>query len=295
MDPTAPLISLRPNEALRQIAQTLNGHVDDWNLHLPVLSTCSETLRTLQASLTTRDRALFLIPARSRAQKEALRRSARQEFSQAASSSRAHALQVRNTTPAAQLSPPTRPSPQIQSKLRQNFPSDEFRREPHMTARATTREDDNRLACVPAFLKLSAIDGDERSQIFDVRVEDCLFDTGCDTSIITDDLISPGFMAQDVHDAYRFKDRVGVQVSATLSFSGSAFQLDGIFEVRPAAAVPNCRHGVILGQKAFIDAMVYRSVPRSILIAQGEEVGEKYWGDIVVEMYVDADGDLHQL
>lgn len=38
--------------------------------------------------------------------------------------------------------------------------------------------------------------------------------------------------------------------------------------------------------------MVVRCVPRSILLAKGEQVADNEWGDIVVEEYIDCLGEV---
>jgi hypothetical protein len=41
-----------------------------------------------------------------------------------------------------------------------------------------------------------------------------------------------------------------------------------------------------------IDAMVLCNIPRRILNATGEDVGKEFWGDIIIEKYVNMDGEL---
>lgn len=41
-----------------------------------------------------------------------------------------------------------------------------------------------------------------------------------------------------------------------------------------------------------IDSVLYSSVPRNIMAAEGRDPGEEYWGAFNVVKYLDADGEL---
>jgi hypothetical protein len=60
-------------------------------------------------------------------------------------------------------------------------------------------------------------------------------------------------------------------------------------------ALPNARSVIILGQKGYIDAFQYRSIPRSILEAKGETINKRFWGDLILEGYVDLDGTFKEI
>lgn len=81
-------------------------------------------------------------------------------------------------------------------------------------------------------------------------------------------------------------------MNAWFRFSNHAAEISTIVTVLPVSHIPNSRSGVILGQQAFMAMMVVRCVPRSILLAKGEQVADNEWGDIVVEEYIDCLGEV---
>ncbi|CDM27972.1 unnamed protein product [Penicillium roqueforti FM164] len=86
-----------------------------------------------------------------------------------------------------------------------------------------------------------------------------------------------------------------VQLSFAVEFTNTLFTMTVIAWVVDKEAIPNFRSGMILGQRDCIDAIQYRSIPRSILEARGESVDEKFWGDLILESYVDFDGSLKEI
>lgn len=60
-------------------------------------------------------------------------------------------------------------------------------------------------------------------------------------------------------------------------------------------ALPNARLGIILGQKGCIDALQYRSIPRSTVEAKGETIDKRFWGDLILEGYVDLNGTFKEI
>ena len=125
-----------------------------------------------------------------------------------------------------------------------------------------------------------------------------LWDTGTSSTIITKDLLSQDFQAylsDPIHMPYKNGDGTRVQLSFTLEFTNTLFTMNMIAWVVDKAAIPNLRSGILLGQRDCIDAIQYRSIPRSILKARGESVDEQFWGDIILESYIDSDGSLQEI
>lgn len=125
-----------------------------------------------------------------------------------------------------------------------------------------------------------------------------LWDTGAAGTIITKGLLDEKFqthLSDPIHRDYQNQDGTRVQISFTLEFTNSLFSMDLIAWVVDKEALPNTRSGIILGQKGCIDALQYQSVPRSIFEARGETIDERFWGDLVLESYVDLDGALKEI
>jgi hypothetical protein len=119
------------------------------------------------------------------------------------------------------------------------------------------------------------------------------WDTGATSTTITTDILDKKFRAylsNPIHGAYKNQDGPRVQLSFTLKFTNSLFSMDPIAWVVDKNAFPNARLGIILGQKGCIDALQYRSIPRSILETKGETIDKRFWGGLILEGYVDLDG-----
>lgn len=298
IDSASPTIRLPPNEVLFQVATTLNGHITDLAIDLPVQTTCRKALELTYQSLKDADRNLFLRQKRSRAHKQALRSLLQQPVTSSHGQSSAAGrgiLQVRNTLPVSQIPQPSQPLPKVQQKLKENFRPSDLKRNPHVTVKATL--EDGKIACVPGRLKMSAMDADplEHDEFLDLMVEECMIDTGAAFCIISSDLVPTSFYNSEAHAGYSILHRIGVQVNGIFSFSNSLVEVDTVFHLMPVSEIPNGRSGVILGQNGFLDRMVIRSIPRAILEARGEQVDERFWGDIVVESVVDLFGNLTEV
>ncbi|OBT45219.1 hypothetical protein VE00_03607 [Pseudogymnoascus sp. WSF 3629] len=122
-----------------------------------------------------------------------------------------------------------------------------------------------------------------------------LWDTGAQSTIISEDLVSDDFkryLAQPSHDPYRNKDATRVQIDIRIALSNTEIEIDAIDYVVPKEQVPNQTSFVIFGQSQCINSIRYMSVPRAILMAKGRDISEEAWGEIVVYEYVNDLGDL---
>ncbi|KAJ5895427.1 hypothetical protein N7495_007118 [Penicillium taxi] len=171
-------------------------------------------------------------------------------------------------------------------------------RDPYiLQLRATFTE--KRLALIRGSVVVSAADwddGDPRVEMSDIPL---LCDTGAYKTIITADMLSPGFVhylhTDPINAPHRHHGNPRVQVGLLLEFSNSILSLETIATVFEREAVPKIRSGIILGQNGCINSMQYRSIPRAVLEAQVQIIGSEFWGDLVVESFVDLDGILQQL
>ncbi|KAE8348115.1 hypothetical protein BDV28DRAFT_165091 [Aspergillus coremiiformis] len=151
---------------------------------------------------------------------------------------------------------------------------------------------------VVANVVISAVDWEPGMPECELKGIEMLWDTGAACTIITKDILDERFQAHlsgPTHKPYENRDGTRVQISFVLEFSNSLFAMDLIALVVDKDTVPNIRSGIILGQKACIDSLQYRSIPRSVLKAKGEAIDEKLWGDIILESYVDLDGTFKEI
>jgi hypothetical protein len=182
-------------------------------------------------------------------------------------------------------------------RLKENMmPFDDFR-DPYpvvLTAAITERA----LPIVKANLILRGIDSIYSHGAEELNSVEMLWDTGAHQTIITEDLLSEPFrqyLQDPSHDPYRSGDKLRVQLDAIIGLSNTPIKITAIALVVPNSVVPNQRVGVILVQKHCIDCMSYRSIPRRILKAKGEDVDDEIWGDLVVDEFVNEDGDVVSL
>lgn len=151
------------------------------------------------------------------------------------------------------------------------------------------------LATVSGAVRLRGIDSLTGDPECDVSSRSILFDAGAHFCLIVEDLLSDQFrehLRSPHNDSYQSEDRTRVQVDCTFLFSNHLFEISTIFVVVPRRADPNGRVGIILGQKGLLNRITYRSVPREILKARGNDVEEGVWGDIVIEEYLTLDDEL---
>ena len=122
-----------------------------------------------------------------------------------------------------------------------------------------------------------------------------VWDTGCHITTISFDVVSPEFQKYLLSSGYESKteDAKTISVDAALRFTNADVVMS--FPARVVSHLPNNFSGILLGQVGLIDSLGVKQIPRAILQAEGEVVGEDIWGDLVVEKYVTPDGDVLQL
>ncbi|OJD27113.1 hypothetical protein ACJ73_01497 [Blastomyces percursus] len=118
-----------------------------------------------------------------------------------------------------------------------------------------------------------------------------LFDTSAQQTIISSDILAPGFRGylenDPVHDPYQPEGGCRVQLIANVEFTNTYIRLCTVALVVNRSAIPNFRPGVIFGQKGCLDSICFRSVPAKFLQAQDDA-----WVDIIVARYIDPDGGI---
>ena len=147
-------------------------------------------------------------------------------------------------------------------------------------------------------MKIFAIDSTDKDEAEELSSVDMLWDTGAHQTIITEDLLSKSFrqyLQDPSHDPYRSGDKTRVQLDVIIAFSNTPIKITTIALVVPKSIVPNQRVGVLFGQKHCMDCMSYRSIPRRILIAKGQDVDDEIWGDLVIDEFINEDDEIVSL
>ncbi|KAK2755096.1 uracil DNA glycosylase [Arachnomyces sp. PD_36] len=115
-------------------------------------------------------------------------------------------------------------------------------------------------------------------------------------TIICEDLLSDELrhrLQTPENDPYRSESGLCVQVAISAALSNSPVDISAIALVCPRHLMPNGYNGILFGQSGCINSLVYTSIPRKILVKQGEEIGDSIWGDLVLRTYIDIFGDVH--
>ncbi|CAK7229149.1 hypothetical protein SCUCBS95973_007122 [Sporothrix curviconia] len=162
----------------------------------------------------------------------------------------------------------------------------------------TVAIEERNLPTVSASCRLSRFDGISDSKQFFLGPMDCLWDTGAQISVVSDDLIPADFLeilhSEELNKPYitevptqaGTQKVVKVQISAIIALSNSTIEIETMALVMPRECIPNKRSGVILGQRGLINSIQYTSIPREILVKQYHQViEEKYWGRFEVTSY----------
>jgi len=78
---------------------------------------------------------------------------------------------------------------------------------------------------------------------------------------------------------------VRVQLDATISLSNSS--IPAVVLVVPGAHVPNNQVGILFVQSCCNDRMSCKIISRPMLRTRGEEISDEFWGDIIINEYLD--------
>ncbi|KAK2800540.1 hypothetical protein FQN50_008085 [Emmonsiellopsis sp. PD_5] len=180
-------------------------------------------------------------------------------------------------------------SPRARSKARRQF--EEFKQRGNVT-------DDlyhfviwpltfqTRLASVNASMELALIDAEPDIPSATLHNVPCLWDTGAQITMVTDDILPPEFLQHLKSDQYLDRYALGsdssvaVQISMMLQFSNTIHNFDIIASVVPAGRLVNGLSGILLGQHSLIDSLDCKLTPARVLRAQGMSVTDGHWGRI---------------
>lgn len=291
-------LTLSASDLLDEVRQDMNRY-PPVKVTIKAFTTWKDALSSTSSAIGDKDQDIRLYPRRTPASKGILREMAADEASRLDSglNTLAYGLPIRTKEEFLDAEFSKKPSQEMRKKLRAEAKSWPHYPDPYpIHLRADTYEQS--LAVLYGSLNLAGIDAQVSDPTFFSGTIPLLWDTGAHTSIIAEDMLPPSFRAylQDKqHDDYRSKDQTRVQVDATVGFTNCLMEFSTIFLVVPRRSVPNGHVGAIIGQRAFIDRLQYRSVPKKILVAMGETSVDNVWGDIILEQYLDLDDELIQL
>lgn len=282
---------------LDDISKGLGSEHPDLKVELPSRSVRYEVaLRAAAQSVADLDDCL-LLPTTNPRIREALRQMALEQL--AWQEARPSPLPVR---PSGGLRLAECPEPLTGSRrqiLKKNFlpPSDATPKDPYRLTLHATRSE-MMLPSIIAHATITAIDWEMGLPVAKLKDAEMLWDTGAYGCIITPDILDPTFqdhLKDEIHTPYLDSDGTRVQLSLAVDFSNTTVQIGTIATVADRQSLPNVRSGTILGQNGCIDRVLYQSIPRSIVLAEGGKIEEKFWGDFLLQKYVALEGELKDL
>ena len=296
--------SFPPSIVLHAVASYMSLRDRDIVVNVKQDTTWRSATTAVLNALGDRDGPVYISPPRSRKAREYTKRLALElvassgngnESVTPSASANVCGLPLRNAPDVASLPDPKPTSTSARARLKESLRLEPIPdREPYILHSNATVED-RVLACIPGKVEITGIDSGGSDPKTGLACANMLFDTGAHVSIITDDLLDGPFrefLSTSSHDPYRSRSGVVVQVAAIFAFGDQPpLAMDCIFQVVPRNSVSTQRSGIILGQKSVIDSIQYSSRPRKTLIARGEKVVDTVWGDILVDGYVNVDGD----
>lgn len=296
-------ITQPPSELLRQVSMFMRGKDTDISVTVPVTTTWKTVLRATDLALGERDGSMTVRKPRTETHQRRLRQLALENVaawkSSSSSSSSAEKMPGRPIRTQYDISSLPKPKPasrETVQRLKENMIPWEDMRDPYPVV-ITAAITEKRLPIVKANVSVTGIDSEFKGQE-ELNSVDMLWDTGAQSTIITDDLLSEPFrrfLEEPSHDPYRSEDALCVQVDIVIAFSNTPISMATIAVVVPRSTVPNQRSGIIFGQNQCIDCISYQSLPRSILRARGQDVDDEIWGDLVIDAFINEEGELESV
>jgi hypothetical protein len=284
-----------PTEILCQVAASMSWQHPELSVRLPSTSTTwKRALAATTESLGDVDEPLVLRRhVLSASRREAFKRLALENVPLLSSLGSASAIRTKGVLNT--MGSPKPRSESVREKIRTM--AREIREIPDPFPVVLRGSLDGGALCkVKGNITLGGIDSKQIDPIFSATGVEMLWDTGAYHTVVTLETLPEAFqryLNDPQHDPYHCDKGFRVQLDMVIEFSqGTWIDLASVAVVVPRDLLPNKFTGILLGQRGFIERIVYRSVPRSILIAKGEAISDEFWGDIVVEEYLDDDENL---
>lgn len=288
-----PTRILHPRELLRQLAESMNREHDELSVTIPAHSTWRSALQAVESALNGVDEPFLVFPpcnTNPRVMREwALQAASRFPLENV------QALPIRSSVDLGTPEPPPPPNEERRERLRQmakEISNTEFRY-PYVSLRPAL--EDSFLPMIRGALTVRGVDGRPKDPSCKLSGINMIFYTGVHMTIITEELLCPSFreyLKDSVHDPYRGKDGLSVHINAGIALSNCPVLIDFVAAVFPKSKMPNQLVGILFGQSGCIDRLSFRSIPRHVLRAKGEEISDGLWGDIVLDEYVNMDGEV---
>jgi hypothetical protein len=291
-------ITHHPSELLNQVAMAMNWRHPEISVSVPMVTTWKTVLRAIDSALGEVDGPIWVHHKRSESRQQKLRQMALQnvkDWSSMSSANTSPGLPIRTQYDIESLPFPKPASEEKRKRLKDEAMSDHHFYEPYaITLHASLTE--KTLPVVKGRVELRGVDYVNGDPIELLEQVDMIWDTGAHQTIITEELLSEPFrrfLKDSRHDNYRLSDGLRVQMDGIIGLSNLPVPITAIVIVVPKTVMPNEHIGILFGQKCCINSISYRSIPRRILQAKGENIGEEMWGDIVIDEFVDDIDELH--
>jgi hypothetical protein len=290
-------VTHHPSELLHQVAMSMNWRHPEISVSVPTFTTWKTVLRAIDSALGEVDGPIWVhYKRRTESQRQKLRQIALQNVKDSSSSANTSpGLPIRTQYDIESLPFPKPASEERRKRLKEEAMSmDHFYQPYAITLHASIME--KTLPVVKARIELRGVDSVNEDPTELLQQVDMIWDTGAHRTIITEELLSESFrqfLKDSQHDPYHLNDGLRLQMDGVIGFSNHPVPITTIVLVVPKNMMPNEHIGILFGQQSCINSISYRSVPRGILQAKGEDIREEMWGDIVIEEYVDDNGELH--
>lgn len=210
-----PTRTLHPRDIIHQLAESMNGKHDELSVTIPAYTTWRSALQAVESALNGVDEPFIVFPHRN-----TNRRAMRELGLQAAAhfdSENVQALPIRTSVDLERLEPRPPLSEEGRERLRQmarEIANMEFRY-PYASLRPTL--EDSFLPMIRADLTVQGLDGHKQDPVCELHGVNMIFDTGAHMTLIAEELLCPSFqeyLRDSVHDSYRGRDGLSVQVDA---------------------------------------------------------------------------------
>lgn len=291
---TSEIRTLHPRDVLRQLADSMNCKHDELSVSLPTHTTWSSAIQAVQEALGNVDEDFLLMPRRA-----GNRRAIREIGLQAVSASNVSGLPIRTNVDLSAVEHRPARNEATRERLRKiakesaadiGFP------DPYVSL--WPKLQDKCLPIIRGNLGLRALDGNPSDPVCELKEVEMIFDTGAHRSIIAEELLPIAFrnhLKDPVHDPYRLNDCLSVQLDAGIALTNCPVVIEAVALIMPRSRMPNKLLGILFGQLTCIDRLSLQMTPRRILLARNQNIPEEFWGDIVLDQYLDSQDEVVSL
>lgn len=291
---TSEIRTLHPRDVLRQLADSMNCRHDELSVSLPTHTTWSAAIQAVQAALGDVDEDFLLMPRRT-----GDRRAIREIGLQAVSETNVPGRPIRTNVDLSSVQ--HRPARDEATRQRLQKIAKESAAEigfPDPYVSLWPKLQDKCLPTIRGNLVLRALDGNASDPVCELKETQMIFDTGAHRSIIAEELLPIAFrdhLKDPVHDAYRLEDSLSVQLDACIALTNCPVAIEAVALVMPRSRMPNRLLGILFGQLTCIDRLSLEMIPRRILLARDQNIPDEFWGDIVLDRYLDSQDEIVSL